>query len=133
MSVVGTGGVLFEYYVLLNAPETVARPVKEIITSETGEMKEELRLSLVTNFSLRFWYDAIRVMRSVNRKCNKPLALWTMLMEYRGLSRTGRMLASAVYGSLPVSTYDTYKKKDGPRVPGGDVFSAFQQSRSRHN
>ena len=71
---------------------------------------EQLRLSIVSNFSFRFWYDAIRVMRSVNRKCNKPLALWTMLMEYRGLSRTGRMLASAVYGSLPVSTYDKYKK-----------------------
>ena len=95
---------------LLNAPDTVARQVRKTLTSEEEGENEQLRLSLLTNFSLRFWYDAIRVMKSVNRKCNKPLALWTMLMEYRGLSGTGRMLSSAVYGSLPVSTYDKYKK-----------------------
>jgi hypothetical protein len=109
--VVGTGGVLFEYYVLLNAPSALAGSLRKRLQSEEDEANEDLQLSIVNKFSLRFWYDAIRVMRGVNRKCNKPLALWTMLMEYRGLSRTGRMLASAVHGSLPISTYDKYKKK----------------------
>jgi hypothetical protein len=86
--------------------------MRKTLLSQEEDDNEQLRRSLLTNFSLRFWYDAIRVMKSVNRKCNKPLALWTMLMEYRGLSRTGRMLASAVHGSLPVSTYDKYKKSD---------------------
>ena len=111
LCVAKTGGVLFEYYELLNAPNSVAAQVRKILMSEDLQANEDLRLSLVPNYALRFWYDAIRVMRGVNRKCNKPLALWTMLMEYRGLSRTGRMLASAVHGSLPISTYDKYKSK----------------------
>jgi hypothetical protein len=111
LTVVGSGGVLFEYYVLLNAPANLAVKFRRFLNSTDAPDDDVLRLLILSKFSFRFWYDAIRVMRSVNQKCNKPLALWTMLMEYRGLSRTGRMLASAVYGSLPVSTYDTYKKK----------------------
>jgi hypothetical protein len=34
-----------------------------------------------------------------------------MLQEYRGLSRVGRMFNAAVSATLPLSTYDNYKKK----------------------
>src|ERR1700704_3636423 len=54
-------------------------------------------------------------MHQINQKCTKPLAYWTMLQEYRGLSRQGREINSAVDASLPLTTYDTFKKAERKR------------------
>jgi hypothetical protein len=108
--VVGSGGLLFEYFLLLHVSKKqytvlcAALESKRTLTlEEQGSLREEHKLT--------FWFDSIRVFKSLNRKCSKPLALWTMLQEYRGLSRTGCMLSSTVHASLPISTYDTHKEK----------------------
>ena len=108
-SVVGRGGVLFEYFLLLHAAEVDVKVLETALT-EKKEIDPEFKESLCETYSLTFWYEAIRIMHELNQKCTGPLMLWHMLLEYRGLSLTGQRIGAAVGGTLPHSTYERKKK-----------------------
>ena len=51
-------------------------------------------------------------MHQLNNKCVDLLGYWDTILEYRGVSRIGRHLSSALSASLPLRTYDRFKKKE---------------------
>lgn len=64
----------------------------------------------ISKYSLPFWHSTIQWMHQVNNKCVTPLGYWDTVQEYRGVSRVGRQLASALAVSLPLRTYDKFKE-----------------------
>jgi len=103
------GGALFEHYILTRGKTSHAQLLERALldgvplTPEDSELFQE-------HYSLLFWFDSIRHMHQLNQKCARPLAIWTLLQEYRGLSRIGRHINSSVDIALPLRTYDRYKK-----------------------
>jgi hypothetical protein len=78
--------------------------------NESAAVEEDALETFLRKYALSFWYDSIRTMHQVNQKCTRPLMLWHMLLEYRGLSRIGQQIGSAVGANLPESTYRRLKK-----------------------
>ena len=79
--------------------------------STSSNLLQESQEFLVDIYGLVFWFDSVRAMHQVNQKCSRPLAIWSFLQEYRGLSRMGNKINSAVHISLPMSLQDRYKQK----------------------
>ena len=82
---VGTGGLLFEYYILGHAKDTDYNLLYTAIHSNQIFTRQQRR-HFVLQYSLLFWFDTIRQCHHLNQQCTRPLAFWTMLEEYRGLS-----------------------------------------------
>ena len=107
--VVGAGGVLFEYFLLLHTNDHDVK-ILETTFLNNQQFPEETKNAWVDQFSLIFWYDSIQIMHQVNQKCTQPLLLWHMLLDFRGLSITGQRIGAAVKASLPESTYERKKE-----------------------
>ena len=108
-SLVSTGGLLFEHYILSHGTFKDTKAFIRILEegSEDGPSDEEYFLS---KYTLPFWHNAIQWMHQVNSKCITPLGYWDSIQEYRGVSRVGRQLSSALGLSLPLRTYDRFKE-----------------------
>src|SRR5689334_21782555 len=74
------GGILFEYYLLGHAQQKDYLLVFTSIGLRV-QLSLEDRKRLVNDYGLLFCFDSIRVMHQLNRKCTRPLALWTLLQE----------------------------------------------------
>ena len=58
-------------------------------------------------YNLPLWLHMASTLHQINQQVKWPLSLWMMLLEYRGLSRIGRILQNFV-GQAPSSrTYDS--------------------------
>lgn len=107
---VGAGGILFECFILGHAKSNAVRILRENLNGNTicSEEEKEWFLSL---YGLPFFHHTVLWMAQINQKCTAPLGYLTMMQEYRGLSSTGRHLASGMGACLPTRTYADYKRK----------------------
>ncbi len=51
-------------------------------------------------------------MQIFHRGASKSLFYWTLMMEYRGLSRFGRFLQAVCHVGMDVRTYDRWRKSE---------------------
>jgi hypothetical protein len=101
--------VLFEYFLLLHATKEVCSELVQHIEDEEDYKVEDTK-KLAKKYSSRFWFHSILQMHDLRKQCVKPLLMWSMLLEYRGLSRIGQQLCSVVGAGVPIRTYDRQKK-----------------------
>ena len=120
------GGALFEHYILTRGKTSHAQLLERALHNSVPLTPEDCEL-FQEHYSLLFWFDSIRHMHQLNQKCARPLAIWTMLQEYRGLSRIGRHINSSVDIALPIrAMIDT--KADGEGILGssGHQFQTWR-------
>jgi hypothetical protein len=60
-------------------------------------------------YTLPFWIYLASTLHSINQGVTYPLIMWMLLMEYRGLSRLGKILCNFCNLSPNVRTYDTIR------------------------
>src|SRR5690349_20536515 len=98
LCLVSSGGLLFENYVISHGTEADSNLVLQHVTSGVAFTSDE-----------ELHYYTIKWMHEVNYKCVAPMGYWDSVLEYRGVSRIGRQLSSALKLSLPLTTYDRFK------------------------
>ncbi len=99
------GGVLFEHYVLFLGSCQDVRLLNKRLNANHA-IPEYNPIVIFKRYVTRFWLFAAQTMYHVFNRCWMPLTHFCLQMQYRGLSRMGRSLASAM-GVLPsVSNYD---------------------------
>ena len=64
---------------------------------------------ITKKYSLPLWLHLCITLHNVNQKVVLPLTMWTMLQEYRGLSRLGRQFCIFVGLSPSIRSYDARK------------------------
>lgn len=106
-----TGGVLFEHFILSRGSSKDSKVLAASL-QEAAQCTEDGNQFYVDSYALKFWHHAVVWMHDVNPKCTAPLGFWDTILEYRGVSRTGRHLNSAIGLSLPLRTYDRFRKKE---------------------
>lgn len=109
--VLGFGGILFEVFVLRLSNQSTHDSLMKLIREKTESsftilQNQELKNKLKTTFMLPFWFHIIRTSASLNRKRNKALAQWTLMLEYRGLSRFGIEILAACKVATHPRTHD---------------------------
>jgi hypothetical protein len=107
---VSKGGLLFEYYLLIYGSPGIVQILANRRQEGTPCSREE-NDRLQDEYSLSFWYWLCVGMHMVNRKCTHPLAHWSLIQEYRGLSLVGRQIEAALGASLDRRTYTRIKTK----------------------
>jgi hypothetical protein len=107
---VRTGGSLFEFFLLLHSPKKVCQQLVRHLDEEKAYSVTESK-KLAKKYGGRFWYHSLLSMHDLRSQCVKPLLLWLMLLEYRGLSRIGQQLCGTVGAGVNIRTYDRHKKK----------------------
>jgi len=68
--------------------------------------------NLVRRYGFPFWFHLISKMQTFHRGASKSLFYWTLMMEYRGLSRFGRFLQAVCHVGMDVRTYDRWRKSE---------------------
>jgi hypothetical protein len=102
------GGVLFEHYVLLHGKSTVASELEKALLNKDNAYDAQ---ETFIQYRARFWFYAATTLYQVNQKCSFLLMHLAMQLEYRGLSRNGRALASH-FGLMPsIRNYEEQKNK----------------------
>ena len=104
-----TGGVLFESYIHRHGGETVMSKLKN---SDKTPLTEDFQRNVLRKYGFPFWFHVIRTIKVFNQKASKTLFHWTMMLEFRGLSRYGRFLQAVCHIGMDVRTYDRWKKKE---------------------
>src|SRR3954447_19110330 len=65
---------------------------------------------MLKGYQSYFWYFAAISLYRADCQCSMPLVHFTLMQEYRGLSRIGKSLTSA-YGKAPaITTFDSKKR-----------------------
>lgn len=132
----GTGGMYFELFILRFGMEKHRKTILSLLTTEDGKMQTEDQEAMYKEYALRFWFETISKLAMVKRKCNTQLFLFTLAMDYRGLSRMGiQYLAFCGVATHPrtfdrkrnvdISTYENVIKlllTTGSAVIGWDNF-----------
>lgn len=109
--ILGVGGILFELFFLrISNRKTHDAFVK--LVKQKDEKKftilqnQNFKSAILSTFTLPFWFHVINVSASINRKRNQALAQWTLMLEYRGLSRFGIEILSACKVATHPRTHD---------------------------
>jgi len=107
---VHAGGSLFEYYILMHGTKADFTAIFDCLEQE-GKISDDDINRLILKYAARFWFDTVRTLHDLCKQCIRPMVLWSMMMEYRGLSNVGMEMGSVVRASLPRKAYERHKKK----------------------
>lgn len=103
--VLGTGGWLFESYIL-RCGMTSDREMLQKQILKNIPFDDWVIAHLVRSYSVQFWYQVITSIHKVNKFACEPLQMFTLLLEYHGLSRLGTHLLAFCGGCLLPRTND---------------------------
>lgn len=106
-----SGGVLFEHFILSRGSSKDSGRLMARL-HEAAICSQDENQYFQDSYALKFWHHTVVWMHEVNQKCTVPLGFSDTLLEYRGVSRTGRHLQSALGLSLPLRTYDRFRKSE---------------------
>ncbi len=98
-TVLRTGGFLMEIYIIRYGK----RGASNFLETRTTQVRPSQMEQLVRRYGFPFWFHLISKLKTFHRGlifltysyelgAAKALFYWTMMMEYRGLSRFGRLL-----------------------------------------
>src|SRR6185436_12725683 len=76
----------------------------------SGNDLEYDNFKLLRKYQSFFWYFAAISLYRANRRCAMPLVHFTLMREYRGLSRIGKSLTAAYGGAPAITTFDRKKR-----------------------
>ena len=108
-SIIGTGGWLFESYILRHGASADVKMIEMRLAKGKSLSPKECS-QLLTKYSLRYWLHVMMSIHHVNRFAIEPLQMFSLLLEYYGLSRQGMyILAQCGPATLP-RTNDRNKK-----------------------
>jgi hypothetical protein len=79
-------------------------------TEQNVMLSEHLVISLNKQFAMSFWLHLARSLHEMNQKVVYPLALFTLLLEFRGLSRIGKSICNYTGLSPAIRTIDKVKE-----------------------
>ena len=105
------GGVLFEHFILSHGSFKDSQSLSKSL-NEAVECTPDVHQKYKESYALRFWHNCVVWMHEVNTQCTSPIGFWDTILEYRGVSRTGRHLNSSVSQSLPLRTYDRFRRSE---------------------
>ena len=97
-SVLLTGGFLMEIHIVRYGKREDSKFIGDAKTPVHPNIME----NLVRRYGFPFWFHVISKMRTFHRGASKSLFYWTLMMEYRGLSRLGRFLQAVCHVGMDV-------------------------------
>ena len=101
------GGALFDYFILIHGSEKDSRMVRTC--SVRADIEYE-HFRVLKSYQSYFWYYAAISLYRANSRCSMPLVHFTLMQEYRGLSRIGKSLTAAYGGAPAINTFDRKKR-----------------------
>lgn len=105
--VLGTGGILFELFILRFGAHKHRSLLRKQLDLRPGKpLHLEDHNEIVRQYSLLFWFEVISKLPLTNRNCNTQLFLFTLALEYRGLSRLGIQYLALCGAATNPRTFD---------------------------
>jgi hypothetical protein len=98
-----------DLFIILFGKENHSRELKSAVTASIP-LKRERILLLNKQYSFPFWLHLAITLHSINQKVVYPLGMFTLLLEFRGLSRIGRAISHFVGVAPTVRTVDKIKQ-----------------------
>lgn len=105
-TVLGTGGLLFEAYLLRRSPQAL---YESLITAAQRQqpLPEDVVTKAIKVHGLAFWFSIVCAVKDMSSGyCQLNLYYWTLLRDYYGESRFGRMLSARVHIGMDNRTFD---------------------------
>ena len=103
------GGQLLELFIVQHGRDRDSKRMTASLKFQLVFLPEELTL-LHKRYVMPFWLHLSHVVHQMNQKVVFPLALWVLLLEFRGLSRIGKTLLSFTGMSPSIRTVDRIKE-----------------------
>ena len=109
--ILGFGGILFESFIMREAPPKIYAAFLSLYKqkAETNlpiSVNLDLQEKIIKRFAIPFWFYIIQTIASIHRTKNKPLAQFTLNLEFRGLSRFGIEILHACGVASHPTTHD---------------------------
>ena len=106
--ILGFGGILFESFIMRQAPPRIYAAFLSLYKQNNLLILVNLDLQekIIKRFAVPFWFYIIQTIASIHRTKNKPLAQFTLNLEFRGLSRFGIEILHACGVASHPTTHD---------------------------
>jgi hypothetical protein len=108
--VVGTGGWLLEAFILRYGSQEDALFLSRQIRNNF-KLDADERKSMIVPYSLKFWFHVVRSIHHVNKFASEPLQMFSLVLEYHGLSRQGAQILALCGAAMIPRTTDRKKKR----------------------
>lgn len=105
-TVLGSGGAYFEMYLLRFGTRAHVTSLLEIFKMENPTIDSSFYEELIKRYALPYWFELITKIIYFNRKANTQLFLYTLSLEYRGLSRLGIQWLAFCGAATNIRTFD---------------------------
>lgn len=112
---VDTGGLLFEHWFSCYGSYTSARLVAGELKGKNKtntKLTQETNNSIISEHKTVFYAHLMQALATMGASVTKQQFYLTFMQEYKGLSRTGCRLLSAINVALPLTTYDRIKARE---------------------
>jgi hypothetical protein len=107
-----TGGLLMEIFIVQTGKAVDLHLISGCYDEKKSiALSEDKKKELEKRFTLPFWLFLASTLHQINQKVIYPLTLWTMLLEFRGLSRLGRILSNYCNLAPSIRTYDAVRNR----------------------
>ena len=104
------GGAIMDLFIILFGKEKHSQEIKSAITASIPLSQVRI-FSLNQEYTLPFWLHLASTLHSINQKVIYPLGMFTLLLEFRGLSRIGKAISNVVGLAPSVRTVDKLKQE----------------------
>ena len=108
-NIVGDGGLLLEMYLFTSASYTSRRRwsnLRSSIDNEEGADHSSAITLLISGVAVDFYFYVLSTLSSRGTSANRQLFFITLVMQHKGLSRTGMELLSSMNLGLSPRSFD---------------------------
>ena len=108
--VMGTGGWLFESYIIRFGSNPDSQYLCKQIRKDTP-LDDDTRDDYLAQYSVAFWFHLIMSIHKVNKFASEPLQMFSILLDYHGLSRAGMQYLALCHAAVLPRSLDRNKEK----------------------